>query len=44
MVAVSAAVTAEPAHPLARLAPFVASWLQDKACKRYLAAMTQATR
>lgn len=38
------AAASEPAHPLARLAPFVASRLQDKACKRYLAAMTHATR
>jgi uncharacterized protein (UPF0548 family) len=34
----------EPAHPLARLAPPVANRLQDRACKRYLAAMERATR
>jgi uncharacterized protein (UPF0548 family) len=37
------AAASEPAHPLARLAPPIARRLQDTACKRYLAAMTQAT-
>jgi uncharacterized protein (UPF0548 family) len=37
------AAASEPVHPLARLAPPIARRLQDKACKRYLAAMTQAT-
>jgi len=33
--------TSAPAHPLARLVPPAASLLQDRACRRYLAAASR---
>ena len=33
-----------PAHPVARLVPFVADWLQDRAVRQYLAAIERIVR
>lgn len=38
------AAASEPAHPLARLAPPIATRLQNQACLHYLAAMQRVTR